>query len=88
MNYHPDIDEYKYLGYGIGFKRKEKFSVGNEFDRNYMIFDVDMSSSVHVKNKKNILILGDRITQRLDGATLTKEKMFSVTFNVNNNKIC
>ena len=47
-----DNDEYKYSGYGIGFGRKEKFSAGNWFCRNSIIFGVDMSSSVHVDNKK------------------------------------
>ena len=43
-----NIDKYKYSGYGIGFDRKRKFSVGNEFGRNCIIFGVDISSSVHV----------------------------------------
>ena len=47
-----DIDKYKYSGYGIGFDRKETFSVGNGFGRYCIIFGVDMISSVHVDNKK------------------------------------
>ena len=71
---HADIDEYKYSGYGIGFDKKEEFSFGNWFGGNCIIFGVDMSSSVHVDNKKkNISILGERPTQMLDGA-LTVEK--------------
>ena len=27
---HPDVDEYKYSGYGTGFDRKGKFLVGND----------------------------------------------------------
>ena len=46
-----DIDKYKYSGYGIGFDRKEKFSVSNGFGENCKSFGVDMSSSVHVDNK-------------------------------------
>ena len=35
-----------------------------------------MSSSVHIDNKKkDILILGEGSTQRLDGTTLTVEKV-------------
>ena len=49
---HTDIDQYKYSGYGIRFDRKGTFSVGNRFGRNCIIFGVDMSSSVHVDNKK------------------------------------
>ena len=68
-----DID--KYSGYGIEFDRKGKFSVGNEFGGNCIIFGVDMSSSVHDDNKKkDILILGEGPTQGLDGTTLTEEK--------------
>ena len=67
------IDKYKYSGYGIGgFDKKEKFPVGNGFGRNCIIFGVDMSSSVHVENKKkDILILREGPTQGLDGTTLT-----------------
>ena len=31
MTKNNDIDKYKYSGYGIGFDRKRKFSVGDEF---------------------------------------------------------
>ena len=54
-----DIDKYKYSGYGIAFDKNGVYSVGNWFDRNVIIFGVNMSSSAHVDNKgKNILILG------------------------------
>ena len=47
---------------------------GNGIGRNCIIFDVDKSSSVHVDNKKKIiLILGKGPAQRL-GTTLTAEK--------------
>ena len=56
---HPDIDQYKYSGYGIGFDRKGEFTFCNRFGRNCIIFGVDMSSSVHGDNKKkDRLILG------------------------------
>ena len=51
-----DIDQYKYSGYGIGFNRKGKFSFGNGFGRNCIIFGVDISSSVHVDNKKKDMV--------------------------------
>ena len=54
-----DIDKYKYSGYGIEFDKNGVYSVGNWFDRNVIIFGVDISSSVYVDNKgKDILILG------------------------------
>ena len=72
-----DIDEYKYSGYRIGFDRKGKFSVGNGFGRNCIIFGVDMGFSEHVDNKKkDILILVEGPTQGLDGTTLTAEKKY------------
>ena len=59
-----DIDKYKYSGYGSGFDRCGTFSVVNEFGKNVIIFGVDMSSSVHVDDKKKyILILGEGPTQ-------------------------
>ena len=46
-------------GYGIGFDRKEFFSIGDEAGRNVVIFGVDMSSFSHIDNKKkDVLILG------------------------------
>ena len=56
-----DIDKYEYSGYGNGFDRKTVFSFpSGGFGQNVTIFGVDMSSSVHVDNrKKDILILGN-----------------------------
>ena len=78
MTKNNGIDEYKYSGSGIGFDRKVKFLIGNGFGRNGTIFGVDMSSSVHVDNKKkDILILGEGPKQGLDGTVLTAEKIFN-----------
>ena len=53
----------------------------NGFDRNVIVFRVDMSSSVHVDNKgKEILILGSGPTQGIGEHSLTPEKMYSVIF--------
>ena len=53
-----DIDKYKYSEYGIGFDRRRMFSVGNGFGKNVIIFGADISSSVHLDNKrKDILVL-------------------------------
>ena len=44
---------------GIGFDRRGAFSFpGGGCGQNVIIFGVDMSSSVHADNKKDILILG------------------------------
>ena len=48
-----DIEEYKYFGYDIGFDRRSSFSFpSGEFSQNVLIFGSDMSSSIHVDNKK------------------------------------
>ena len=55
----PDIDKYKHSGFGIGFDRHESVSSpGVGVGRNVIIFEVDMSSSRKIDNrKKDILIL-------------------------------
>ena len=54
-----DIDKYKYSGYGIGFDRHAEFSFGNGIGKNCIIFGADLSSSSHVNNKtNNMLVLG------------------------------
>ena len=60
-----DTDKYGYSGYGIRFDRKSSFSFpAGRFSQNVIIFGVDISSSAHVDNKKNdILILGKGLTQ-------------------------
>ena len=50
----PDIDKYNYSGYGMGFNRKGKFSFSNGFGQNVIVFGLDMSSSVHINNKKKV----------------------------------
>ena len=83
-----DINEYKYPGYGIGFDSKGNFSYpSGRFDQNVIIFGTDMSSYVHANNKtKNILILGEDITQGLHDTTLTAEGMYSINFTVSRKK--
>ena len=49
-----DVDKYKYFGYDIGFDGKGFFSHGS-FRNNAIIFVVDMNSSVHINNKKQML---------------------------------
>ena len=84
-----DINKYKYSAYSIGFDGKGTFSLpSGQFSQNVIIFDVDLSSSIHVYNKKKyILILGEDPTQRLDGATLTAQKKCSINFTVRRKKI-
>ena len=71
MTKNDDGNKYEYSGYGIGFDRKSSFSFpSGGFGQNVIIFGVDMSSSVHVDNKKkDILILGKGSTQGLEHNT-------------------
>ena len=57
------------------------------FGQNVLICGVDMSSSAHIDNKKeDILVLGKGPTQELEH-NLTAEKMYSINFTVTK-KIC
>ena len=50
---HVDFDQYKYSGHGIRFDRKGFFShLSGENGRNVIIFEVDMSSSPKIDNRK------------------------------------
>ena len=89
MTKNADTDMYGYSGYGIRFDRKSSFSFpGGRFSQNVIIFGVDISSSAHVDNKKNdILILGKGLTQWLEHM-LTAEKMYLINFIVTRKKFC
>ena len=76
---YPNIDQYKYSGYSIGFARKGFSSFGNEISRNVTIFWVDMSY-LHI-------LLGKCPTQGLEH-TLTGEKLHLMNFTKNNAKFC
>ena len=53
-----DIDKYRYFGNETGFDKKGSFSfLGEVFGPNIIIFEVDMSSSVHVDNKKKDILI-------------------------------
>ena len=53
MTKNTEIDKCQYSCYGIGFDRKSSLSFpGGGFGQNVIIFEVDMSSSAHVDNKK------------------------------------
>ena len=50
-------------------------------EKNIIIFGADMTSSVHIDNKNNdILILFEELTQGLDDTTLTVEAKCPVNF--------
>ena len=84
-----DIEKYGYSGFGIGFDRRSSFSFpGGGFGQKVLIFEVDMSSSVHIDNKKkDILVLGKGPIQGLEH-NLTAEKMYSINFALTKKKFC
>ena len=55
-----DPDKYKYSSYGMEFDSRSEFSLPDgSMGKNVIIYIVDVSSSVHIDNKKkDILILG------------------------------
>ena len=78
-----DIDKYKYCGYGIGFNRRGSFSIlGIGLGRNVRIFGVDMSSSVHIDNKKKDILILDK------GSAKRLEKMYLINFAERNKNFC
>ena len=53
FNEKVDIEKYGHSGYGTGFDRRGSFSFpSGGFGKNILIFEVDMSSSVQIDNKK------------------------------------
>ena len=88
----PDIDKYKYSGYGIGFvgfNRRYEFSFGDRFGQNEIILGEDMRSSSHANNRKNnILVLRKGYTQGLDNTNIYAEKLYLINFTKTNTKFC
>ena len=85
-----DPDKYVYGGHGIGFDSRSEYSLlDSSVCKNVIIFGVDLSSSVHMDNKKkDILILDIGPTQRLDDTTLSAEVQYSINFSRSNTKFC
>ena len=67
-----DLDKYVYSDYGTGFDSRLLFSLATfDWGKNLIIFGVDMSSSVHVHNKKKYnLIFCKKLTQGADNTIL------------------
>ena len=77
-----DSDKYRYGGYDRGFDSRSEFLFSDgSMGKNVFIFGVNMSSSVQIDNKeKDILILGEGLTQGLDNTTLTAVAKHSINF--------
>ena len=77
-----DPGKFKYSHHGITFDPRSEFLFPHgSMGKNVIIFGADMSSSVHIDNiNKDILILGEKLTQGLDDTTLTAEGKYPVNF--------
>ena len=86
----PDIDKYKYSGYGIRYDSRGSFShPRGGYGRNVTIFGAALSSFSHANNKiRNILVLGKDFIQGIDGTTIYAEKMYSFNFAADNKTFC
>ena len=82
LSKNAELDKYKYIGYDIGFDFRSEFSLPDgSMEKNVIISGPDMSSSVHDDNKnKDILILGEELTQGLDFTTVTAEAKYPISF--------
>ena len=85
-----DPDKYTYSGYGIGFDSCSSLLFPNfDWGKNFVIFGVDNSSSVHIDNKKkDILVLGKGPTQGLDDTKITPEAKYSINISRSYKKFC
>ena len=73
-----DIDKYGYSGYGIGFDRRGSFSfTGGRFGVNVIISEVDMSSAIHVDNKKGHSNSWKGPTQGLEHTQTAEKNVFN-----------
>ena len=85
-----DPDKYFYSGYRIEFDSCSLFPYSNfNWDEKVVDFGVDNSSSVHIDiKKKDILILGEVSTQRLDDTMITAEATCSINLSRLQRKFC
>ena len=85
-----NTSKYRYNGYGISFDSGGSFShptSGSLNAKNVIIFDCDLSSSVHPNNRdNNILVLGKDFIQGLNGRTIYSESMSKTDFAEQNKK--
>ena len=77
-----------YSGYGIAFDSNGSFSnPSGGYGKNVIIFEADLSSSVHANNRaNNILVLGKAFIQGINDTTIYAEKMYLSNFTVTNKK--
>ena len=69
-----------YSGYGIAFDSARSQSFGNGFARNVVIFGVNNSSSSHIDNLNNFLVLGEGPTDYITSASVQHKKNVQYQF--------
>ena len=76
LSRNADIDKHKNSGYDIGFDFGETFVFpSGKLTRNLIISAADISSSVHIANKKkDNFVVSEGLRQVLDDTALTVEK--------------
>ena len=84
-----DPDIYIYTCYGFRFDLRSTFSLpGSSMGKNDSIFGADMSSSVHIDNKKKYsLIFSKGSTEGLGDSSLTEEAQYSINYSKSNKSI-
>ena len=89
LNKNADVDKYVYAGYVIGFDLRSELSLPDgSMENNVIIFGADVSSSVHINNvNKDIVILDEVLTQRLDDSALTIGDKYLINFPISGKKI-
>ena len=74
-------NKYKYTGCSIAYDSRSEFLFTDGSYGKNVIFGANMSSSVHFGDKgKDILILGERPTQALEGTALIAEGKYPINF--------
>ena len=76
--------KYVYTGYGIWFNLRSEFSIRNgRVGKNAIVFEVDVTSSVHIDNKKkDISIFGKAPTEGLDDTKLISNYVFKIKLKI------
>ena len=84
-----DKEKYVHSRYGIAFDGKVEWSFGKNSARNVIIFGIDNSSSSHIGNLKNdLLILGEGRTTGINGSFGASEKKIDISFSKAKTKSC
>ena len=83
-----DKSKYMYSSCGIAFDGAGLWSRGNGFTKKFVIFGVGNGSSFHTNNlKNNFLVLGEGLTDNINGNVGLVEKRLSNNFNKTKAKI-